>query len=1603
MAVHNGVADIVAELQERAAERRPDDELLKEFLPIYYRELPEDDAEERSVHEMYGSAVQHLALGRVRAPGERRVEVVSPDYERDGWHSDRSVLLFITDDVPFLVDTVRMVLDKFGLGIHLLVHPMLEVERNEADEMISVSASRFDRDRATSGDDGVEAWTQIEIDRCPPDLHDQLEHDVRTAIDHVHRVVEDFTAMQERMVGLSDGDELLTWLASKHFVILGASTYERTADGLVPVKGSELGEFRLDRGDDDDVQPDIIDPPSLEGDQEVVIARTSAVSRIHRAVRMTCVAIRPSGENREYRFLGLLGSGAYRESVFAIPVLGDRARDVLQRASVTLDSHTGRAMKNVVETLPRDTVFELDADALMPLVTDIVGLQERRIVRVFDVAEPVGPWTTVLVYIPKGRFAEGVPADIAALVADRYGGETRDVETLLGTSSLARISLTVRSVHRVDLDALAESIDDLTTTWEERAEGALVDALGELEGRRVFSAVNAGIPSDYKARMRPGASVGDLLHVAQLMEVTQATRDGTIAAFRPTEGTERGIITSLGRSVDADPGHWRFRVFVRDRTNTLSDLVPLLEYLGLHAVDERPAAFHFDDVTIQLHDIGVRVDVQNIDDDQLREIQRSFVGLMTGAIEADGLNELVLAAGLDSRQVAVLRLYRRYLRQAGFPFSPAYIERSLVRQPEIVADLARLFDVRFDPTRYPGRDSRDLAAEETRRRLLSRLDAVPSLDDDRICRAFLTLIDATLRTNVFRGREEMAVKLQPEAIGFLPEPRPMFEIFVCSPWVEGVHLRGGRIARGGLRWSDRPEDFRTEVLGLVKAQMVKNAVIVPVGAKGGFVIKNGVADAADRDAVRAEGVDRYTRFIRSLLDVTDNLDGSEPVPPSTTVVYDDPDPYLVVAADKGTATFSDIANSISEEYGFWLGDAFASGGSQGYDHKAMGITARGAWESVRRHIRVLGKDIDHDEITVVGVGDMSGDVFGNGMLLSEHLRIVAAFDHRDVFLDPDPDPAASFAERTRLFGLPRSSWGDYDTELISAGGGVHSRRAKSILITPEVAEALSIADPPDSMRPDELINAILKADVDLLWNGGIGTYVKASTETDESVGDRANDSVRVDADQLRCKVVGEGGNLGLTQLARAEFALGGGLVYTDAIDNSAGVDCSDHEVNIKVLLDRLVRDGDLTEKQRNELLEEMTGEVADLVLDHNRAQTLALLIARRRSLPMVNVHARYLEALEADGHIDRALDGLPTDKQIAERQSAGSGLRAPEFAVMIASTKNADVQEVLATDLPDDPALEDDLMAYFPKPLRERYPEAIRGHILRREIIATSLVNNMVNTEGISFDHRMTEETGLGIGDVARAFVASRNLFRLNDLWSEIDDLGSSVTLDVQADLLMDARRMAERGTMWLLRHRRPPLDLAGTISFFGSGLRFLTGSLDAVVTGSVADDVARVCDERCEAGVPVDLAARSARWPWLHTGFDIISLAVDAEHPVDYAARTYWSVFDTFDLRWLWDGIGALPRSDRWQNQARSSMRDDLLTVLADLAGSVLASADGDVEEWVEHNQRAADRVQSMHTEIRRAESYNLTTISVAMRQLRNLALSAGGASDRSGDTPHL
>ena len=1071
-----------------------------------------------------------------------------------------------------------------------------------------------------------------------------------------------------------------------------------------------------------------------------------------------------------------------------------------------------------------------------------------------------------------------------------------------------------------------------------------------------------------------------------------------------TSGGAEAITAEQPVLVRLDPpevgGDPRLRLYVGDRPATLSAIVPLLERLGLVVLDEHTETFtSATGVPVWMHDVGVRHPQASklVAPAVRREVEHAFLALWRGDLEADGFNRLIVAAGITGAQVAVVRAYARYLLQISTPYSLGYLEDVLVKHADLTRRLIDLFVARFDP-RLDTERAADTASIEAE--LRERLDRVASLDEDRIVRTFLTLVLATDRTNAFRpsdgrpGAGALALKFDPARVPDLPLPRPRAEIWVSSPRVEGVHLRGGRIARGGLRWSDRKEDFRTEVLGLMKAQMVKNAVIVPVGAKGGFVVKRHESMAGDPEAQRAEVVACYRTFVGCLLDLTDNIvhdeNGDRVVPPPAVVRHDGDDPYLVVAADKGTATFSDIANDVAESYGFWLGDAFASGGRTGYDHKTMAITARGAWESVRRHFRSLGRDADHDEIVVVGIGDMSGDVFGNGLLRSPFCQLVAAFDHRHVFLDPDPDPAASYRERQRLFALPRSSWVDYDTALISEGGGVFARSAKSIPLTPAVRRRLGTSAA--ALTPADLVSAILEAPVDLLWNGGIGTYVKAASEDHDDVGDRANDAVRVDGADLRCLVVGEGGNLGFTQQGRIEAALAGVLLNTDAIDNSAGVDCSDHEVNIKVLLDVDVAAGRLTVDDRNTLLASMTDEVAELVLDDNRAQTLELAIARRQAPLLIDLHGRYLRVLEAEGLVNRELERLPSDKQIADRSMAGIGLTTPEFAVLLAYTKTTNIAELLASDLPDDPYVKPALSGYFPAALRDRFADGISRHRLRREIIATVLTNELVNHAGITFDQRMTEETGASVADSTRAWLAARDIFGLDRWWSRIEALPNSVAPEMQLGLFIEARLMVERGALWLLGHRRPPLDVNLAIARYRPAITALGDGWHQFLVGSVAGDTQAAVARFTGGRVPLELARRAASWGRMNVALDLADVATARGRSIEDTASTFWLVFEQLDLEWLWGQIGRLPRAGRWQNQARSSLRDDLLGALRSLTDTVLRAGDAFdapnvlVTSWTQADRRTIDRASGVLSQLHAATTHDVTSLTAAVRQLRNL-----------------
>ncbi|WP_017558480.1 NAD-glutamate dehydrogenase [Nocardiopsis baichengensis] len=1591
-----------------------DPDRTERFLRLYYRHVDPEELKERSPAGLCAPALAHYRFAAERPQGRAKVRVFNPTAADDGWDLDRTVVEVVTDDAPFLVDSVTMELDRQGLAVRLVVHPQLSVARDLAGHLREVEPA--------AGEDGLlplpESWMHIEVERqSDPTVLKEVASDLERVLGDVRAVDEDKAKMRARATELADelaaaaeamraggvdpaeaseSEAFLRWVADGHFHFMGYREYDLAADeegndALGPRAGTGLGILRMDAPASSSFAA--LPPPVRAKAREphaLVLTKANSRATVHRPKYLDYVGVKRFDDQGrivgERRFLGLYTHEAATTGIRQIPLLRRKQAEVLDRAGFDPESYDGKDLAEILEGFPREELFQTPVDDLYDVVMGVLRLRERPGAKLFLRRDPYGRYMSCLVYMPRDRYNTQVRLDIQDVLDEAFQGASMDHSVMVGSSSLARLYLVVRAprgraLADVDRAALERRVVAATRSWDDDLQAELKARYGADEGMRAVRGLGEALPEGYKVDTDPRTAVDDLSRLRDL--------------------PEGGFAVNLHRR-DPDSGAWHLKLYRRGAPVSLSKVLPLLENMGVEVVDERPYGIAAHDASrggegrAWIYDFGLApMDGAAVPDNRFKFLfEDAFSALWEGRGESDRFNTLVVKAGLDWRQLTILRAYAKYLRQTGTTFTADYMAGVLAANTHVAELLVRLFESRFDPHYEAGRSERTEAiAEEIR----GELDQVASLDHDRILRAFAACVHATLRTNYFqtgadgRPKPYLVYKLEPQAIPDLPEPRPRFEMFVYSPRMEGVHLRFGSVARGGLRWSDRPEDFRTEILGLVKAQMVKNSVIVPSGAKGGFVCKR--LPSGDRDTVMAEVVACYEQFISGLLDVTDNLVDGKVEYPASVVRHDGDDTYLVVAADKGTATFSDTANAIAKQRGFWLGDAFASGGSVGYDHKAMGITARGAWESVKYHFREMGTDVQSEDFTAVGVGDMSGDVFGNGMLLSRHTRLIAAFDHRHVFLDPDPDPERSYAERERMFALPRSTWADYDASLISEGGGVHLRTAKSIPLTPQVKAALGIDGQVQALTPFELIRCILKAPVDLLWNGGIGTYVKASTETDAQVGDKANDPVRVDGADLRCKVVGEGGNLGLTQAGRIEYALAGGRVNTDFIDNSGGVDTSDHEVNIKIMLDREVRAGRLPAAERDRLFMEMTDEVADLVLDDNYAQNVVLAAARKQTTSMLHVHARYLRRLERDGGLDRKLEFLPDDKAIAARRSAGQGLTAPEFAVIIAYTKIDLKDQVIDSDLPGDPYLRRTLVDYFPTPLRERYADAMPDHPLARQIITNQVVNDMVNWSGSTFAFRMNEELGASADDIVRAYLVAMEVFGLRDFWRAVEELDHLIDVDTQLQMMLEARKLTERCARWLLRNRPSRFDLGSEVAFFSEGASVIVPQLPELLQGRDLVAFRERRDALKGRGVPVELAERVAGMVPAYSAFDLVAVADRTGRPVREVAEVYFHLADRLQISRLRERIIALPRDDRWATMARSAVRDDLYATHAELtrdvllSGSAGESADRLAEQWSEQN---ADRVRQAGrtmSEIWETERFDLATLSVALRSIRSLA----------------
>ena len=1605
--------DAVVELAlERTRELPPDrtERLLRE----YYRRAAPLDLVGADPADRYAAALRHWQLARHRMPGTTVVRVYDPAPVEDGWHTQHTVVDVVTDDMPFIVDSVVAELQRRGLTVHVLLHPVALVQRSADGEVVDIH-------RAGNGGAGLESPTpasvlvcresfvHVEVDRlADAAARDELDRAIRSVLDDVRAATADWSAMRDRAMALADeldrpvppgvdADEwreaaaFLRWLVADNFTFLAFRSYDlvetTSGDELVSVAGSGLG---LQRDAPSSVTPLAALSPSIarlaRAPRVLNLTKTNAVSRVHRAVPSDYVGVKrfaPDGTVLgEDRFLGLYTARAYAAPLADVPVVRRSVAMVRERAGFLPGSHDASQLQQVLATLPRDELMQFSADELYETALGIVDLRDRRTVSLFVRREPYGRWLSCLVLVPRDRFSTDVRLKMQQVLLEVYRGTSCTFSTVIGDEPLARLHLQIRTTagpdeELPDTGVVRARLERLTTSWMDRLRASLLEVLGEQQGLALFARYQHRLPGAYEDDVLPDAAVADLQALEDLGADDLAAR-----LLQPLETPE---------------GELRLRIYRSGSPVDLSAVLPLLHDLGARVLDERPYEIRDTDGPSRwIYDMGLAVPGDVSDPERRRLVEDAFVAAWRTDVESDGFAGLVALAGLTWQEVEVVRACARYLRQIGTPFSPAYLEQALLRNPPIAAGLARLFALRFDPAlvSQPGTPD-ELAA--VRAHLDALVDAVSSLDEDRILRSFRSVIEATVRTNHYRRdgsggarRAALALKLDPSSVPEVPKPVPAHEIFVSSPRVEGVHLRMGRVARGGLRWSERREDYRTEILGLVKAQSVKNAVIVPVGAKGGFVCLR-LPTGADRSTTMAHVAACYDEFVSALLDVTDDLVDGVAVPPEGVVRHDGDDPYLVVAADKGTAAFSDRANALATGRGFWLGDAFASGGSVGYDHKKLAITARGAWVSVQRHFRELGIDADRDPITVAGIGDMSGDVFGNGLLRSPHVRLVAAFDHRHVFLDPTPDPAASFAERRRLFDLPGSSWADYDAALLSPGGGVFARSLKSVHLTPEVRALLGVDA--EVLTPVELIRAVLRAPVDLLWNGGIGTYVKAATERHADVGDRANDAVRVDGRDLRCRVVGEGGNLGFTQRGRIEYARSGGRINTDAIDNSGGVDCSDHEVNLKILLDGLVAAGELTRRHRDELLLSLADEVCDHVLADNDAQTGALSSALAQAPGMVDVHVRHMHWLEREAGLDRELEFLPRDDELVERGMHGEGLSRPELAVLLAYTKNRITAELVASDLPDDAAFSGDLAGYFPRPVRERFAARLAAHPLRRELVATVVTNRLVNRAGLSMAHRIAEQTSAPMAEIARAHTAAWRIYDLDEVWDAIEALDLEVASGVQTAMVLDVKRVAERATRWILRNRPAPVDVEAAVAELQGPVATLAGLLPSVALGADHERLTATAADLEAAGVPGTLAARVAGLQLADVALDLASTARRSGAPLEQVARVRFLLDDRLGLAWLRDRILELPRSDRWGSLARTALADDFRHETAAMTATVLTGGTPDadpealVDAWLDGAAAGVARARAVLDDLRTAEVQDLARVSVALRELRQLA----------------
>jgi glutamate dehydrogenase len=1584
------------------------------FIDAFYTSVALEALVDVPVKTLLSVAQSMWQFSEKRKPGTALVRVFNPTEKKEGWSNQNTVIQIVNDNMPFLVDSVTAGLNVVRrLGIRTLNHPMILVERKTNGERIRTSG-RVGYGESKAKQKECESFIFIEIDtRLEGDELSKLCTDIHSILGDVRLAVEDWPAMVERVKETAenlgqhiskkdncDAEEtkrFISWLLADNFTFLGYREYRfkgdpRTAD-FKATRGSGLGLLRnsnrhILRGAKGfaAISPEIREFLSLP--DPIIITKANVKTQVHRPVHLDYIGVKMFDKDGaivgERRFVGLFTSASYSRRSEDIPIIRRKLTNVQKRSGHETSSHAGKALLHILDTYPRDELFQISENQLLEMCLGIQHLMERPRAKVFIRRDKFERFVSALVYVPRENYNSALRNEIGSIIANAYNGEISVYYAQLSDVSLARWHFIIRTnpgdVPHPDIKEINIKVEAAAKLWSQHLKEKLMTRIGVVEGARLGAKYENVFPMTYREAFWPHRACNDVVRLEEIK-------------------TKDDIVFEIYRLLE-DPKHSvRLKIIHASKIVALSDCLPILENLGLRVIAEHAYSIR-NEFAGCIHDFYMEDAASNeIDIEVIKKPVEDLLGrVWFDKIEGDSLNSLTIRAGLSGEQIVVLRAYVKYLRQIGLPFSQKYVNSCMVKNSEVSLKLIQLFEVLFDPA---GDAKKERLANVKKLSLEIRkiLETVTSLDEDRILRSFLSVTLATVRTNFYQASYAngdapgghvpgLALKIRSRNVEMVPEPKPFAEIFVYSPRYEGVHLRGGAVARGGLRWSDRPEDFRTEILGLAKAQMVKNSVIVPVGAKGGFVPKK--LDASmSREEFMGEGVACYKSFISSLLSVTDNLKGGRAIPPKRVVRWDKSDPYLVVAADKGTATFSDIANSIAIDYGFWLGDAFASGGSIGYDHKKMGITARGGWVSVERHFRELGINVAKDPVSVIGIGDMSGDVFGNGMLLSRTLLLNVAFDHRHIFFDPNPNPEKSFNERKRLFKLPRSSWADYSTKLISEGGGVFERSAKSIPLNKEFKKFLGVDD--NSMTPNELLNCILKAKADLLWIGGIGTYVKATSERNIEVGDRANDTLRVSAKDLGVRVIGEGGNLGMTQKARIEFARAGGRLNTDFVDNSAGVDCSDKEVNIKILLADAMAVKMLTEKERVKTLSRMTKDVGLIVLEDNYLQTQAISIAEKQALKARDQHAGLIRLIEREGRLNREIEGLPSDEQFLEMSANQQGLTRPELAVVVSYAKMSLYDVLLPSALMDNPILQTELEWGFPTLLRNTYAKQLSRHQLRHEIIATTLANEVINRGGMTFVYDIKEETGLAVDQIAAAFLVVRDVFNLNSIWADIDKLDYKVLPDVQMEMHIGVCNFLRNQTIWYLHNSPNPLDITKLIKRFTGGVKALFDKPEDVLS-PLALEIYKAHRHQLKAvGVPNQLAKTIACLEVMGSACDIVNVSDTLSRPVADVGTAYFDVGHRIGFDWLRKKAEDVSGDDRWDSLAVHSILDDLAKMQSLLTKKILTNANGSsgtaaVAKWIGSNAVVKIRAERLLSDLKSSGPLTVAKISFAARHIRSI-----------------